>query len=169
MKHLPIAILLSSFVLLSIFLCDLPLRAQSGDEAAPRFNAKTMNGEKFTNDSLKGKVVLLQFWTTWCPYCKQDQAMVERLEKDLSAKGLVILAVDVNESKKAVTNYLKDHPRSCRVVLMEDTNLAARFEAKSFPVYIVINKDGNIEDELRGSVAETGLRNVLRRAGLPVD
>jgi len=138
-------------------------------EPAPRFNAKTMKGERFTNESLKGKVVLLQFWTTWCPYCKQDLAIVENLEKQYGDKGLVILAVDVNESKKTVTNYLKEHPRTCRIVLTEDTNLAARFEAKSYPVYVVIDKNGNISDEWRGAAREDGLRNLLRTAGLAVD
>jgi len=138
-------------------------------EPAPRFNAKTLKGERFTNESLKGKVVLLQFWTTWCPYCKQDLAIVERLEKQYGDKGLVILAVDVNESKKAVTNYLKEHPRTCHIVLTEDTNLAARFEAKSYPVYVVIDKNGNISDEWRGGAREDGLRNMLRSAGLAVD
>jgi thiol-disulfide isomerase/thioredoxin len=169
MKHSPVAILQRFLILLAGFLCVVQLLGQSANEAAPRFNAKTLKGEKFTNESLKGRVVLLQFWTTWCPYCKHDQAMVEKLEKDYSDKGLVILAVDVNESKKTVANYLKEHPRSCRVVLTEDTNLAARFEAKNYPVYIIINKDGNIEDAFRGSAPETGLKNVLRRAGLPVD
>ncbi|HET6935820.1 MAG TPA: redoxin domain-containing protein, partial [Candidatus Angelobacter sp.] len=45
------------------------LASPKAREAAPRFNATTTAGEKFTNDSLKGKVVLLEFWTTWCGYC----------------------------------------------------------------------------------------------------
>jgi thiol-disulfide isomerase/thioredoxin len=164
--------MLKPFTALSLLLFALvvaPAAWAQDTQPAPRFNAKTLKGEKFTNDSLKGKVVLLQFWTTWCPYCKQDQSMIEKLEKEYSEKGLVILAVDVNESKKTVTNYLKDHPRSCRVILMEDTNLAARFEAKSYPVYVILDKDGNISDEARGSVPETGLKNMLRSAGLSVD
>ena len=155
-------------ILFLVILLTISTQAQD-PQPAPRFNAKTLKGEKFSNESLKGKVVLLQFWTTWCPYCKQDQSMVEKLEKEYADKGLVILAVDVNESKKTVSNYLKDHPRSCRVVLTEDTNLAARFEAKSYPVYVVLDKDGNISDEVRGSVPERGLRNMLRSAGLSVD
>ena len=154
---------------LALCLATLPLFAQSDNEPAPRFNAKTTRGERFDNESLKGKVVLLQFWTTWCPYCKQDQPMIDNLEKQYADKGLVILAVDVNESKKTVANYLKEHPRSCRIVMMEDTNLAARFAAKSFPVYVIIDHNGNIEDEIHGSAGETGLKNVLRRAGLKVD
>jgi thiol-disulfide isomerase/thioredoxin len=160
------AALVQTFAIAVLCLATISAYAQ---EPAPRFNAKTMKGERFTNESLKGKVVLLQFWTTWCPYCKQDQAMVEKFEKLYGDKGLVILAIDVNESKKTVTNYLKDHPRTCRIVLTEDTNLAARFEAKAYPVYVIIDKNGNISDEFRGSAPETGLKNVLRTAGLNVD
>src|SRR5664280_2300684 len=74
-------------------------------EPAPRFHAKTLEGEQFTNDSVKGKVVLLQFWTTWCPYCKQEQPLVDSLDQEFRDKGLVVLAVDVNESKKTVKKY----------------------------------------------------------------
>lgn len=158
-----------AFRLLLFVVCLGVVAAAQEPQPAPRFNAKTLKGEKFTNDSLKGKVVLLQFWTTWCPYCKQDQPVIDKLEKEYADKGLVVLAIDVLESKKTVLNYLKDHPRSCRIVLTEDTNLAARFEAKSYPVYVILDKDGNISDEARGSIPETGIRNMLRSAGLAVD
>ena len=156
-------------ILLFLILFVTPAALAQDPQPAPRFNAKTMKGETFTKESLKGRVVLLQFWTTWCPVCKHDEAMVERMEKLYGDKGLVILAVDVNESKKTVANYLRVHPRSCRVVLTEDTNLAARFEAKNYPVYVILDKDGNISDEFHGSAPEVGLKNVLRNAGLNVD
>jgi thiol-disulfide isomerase/thioredoxin len=133
---------------------------------APRFNAKTTTGEKFNNDSLKGKVVLLQFWTTWCPYCRREQSIVDDIEKEFADKGLVILAIDVGESKKTVQKYLAANPRSCRIVLNDDTNLAAMFAAKSFPVYVVIDRDGNIVDTQRGAGGERALRFMLRLAGV---
>src|SRR5882724_1020590 len=49
---------------------------------APRFNAKTVNGELFNNESIKGKVVLLQFWTTWCPYCRKEQPVVDSIARE---------------------------------------------------------------------------------------
>src|SRR5271165_5493169 len=104
-------------------------------EPAPNFNAKTTTGEKFTNDSLKGHVVLLQFWTTWCPYCRREQPIVDDLDKEFRDQGLVVLAVDVNESKKKVKQYLEQNPRACRIVLTEDTNLAAMYAAHSFAIY----------------------------------
>jgi thiol-disulfide isomerase/thioredoxin len=71
--------------------------------------------------------VLLEFWTTWCQYCAQEERLVESITHEFSDKGLVVLAIDVAESKKKVKQYLADHPRTCPVVLTEDTNLAAMY------------------------------------------
>ncbi len=138
-------------------------------EPAPRFNAKTMTGESFTKESVKGKVVLLQFWATWCKYCGEEQSLVDKLDKEFSPKGLVVLAVDVGESKKTVKKYLEANPRSCRIVLTDDTNLAAMYAAKSYPIYVVIDRDGNIVGIQHGAGGERPLRNLLRRAGLVLE
>jgi thiol-disulfide isomerase/thioredoxin len=138
-------------------------------EPAPRFSAKTLAGEKFTNDSVKGKVVLVQFWTTWCPYCRRDQSAVDAIDREFAGKGLVALAVNVGESRKTVTTYLEQNPRSCRIVLTEDTNLAAVFGATSFPVYVLIDREGNIAGTQRGAGGEAALRRLLSRAGLESD
>ncbi len=135
-------------------------------DPAPAFRVKTMDGEKFDNASLKGHVVLLQFWATWCRYCRGDQEAVDAVNRDYGDRGLVILAVNVGESKKKVTDYLDDSPRSCKIVLTEDTNLAALFAAKSFPLYVLIDRQGNIVGEQRGAGGEAALRNMLGKAGL---
>jgi thiol-disulfide isomerase/thioredoxin len=145
------------------------LAAFAGTDAiqpAPRFTAKTMTGETFTNDSVKGKVVLLQFWTTWCPYCRREQPVIEKINKEFAAKGLIILAVNVGESKKTVKKYLAGSPRSCRIVLNHDTNLAAIFAARKFPLYVLIDRNGNIAGEQRGSAGERSLRRLLSKADL---
>jgi thiol-disulfide isomerase/thioredoxin len=157
---------LHTLLMLVICVC-LAMSGLAGDrEPAPRFNAKTTAGEKFTNDSLKGKVVLLQFWTTWCPYCRQDQPLVDSLDQEFRGQGVVVLAVDVNESKKTVKKYLEQSPRSCRIVLTEDTNLAAMYAANSYPIYVVIDREGNIVATRRGTAGERALRSLLARAGL---
>jgi len=140
-----------------------------GPERAPRFRAKTLDGETFTNDSVKGKVVLLQFWTTWCQYCRREQPIVDDINKEFAAKGLVLLAVNVGESKKKVKKFLEENPRSVRIVLTEDTNLAAMYAATVFPIYVAIDRDGNIAGMQRGAGGERALRNLLSRAGLESD
>jgi thiol-disulfide isomerase/thioredoxin len=140
-----------------------------GPERAPRFRAKTLDGETFTNDSVKGKVVLLQFWTTWCKFCRGEQSLVDDINKEFADKGLVLLAVDVGESKKVVKKYLQENPRSVRIVLTEDTNLAAMYAATAFPIYVAIDRDGNIAGMQRGAGGERALRALLSRAGLESD
>src|ERR1022692_3059848 len=135
-------------------------------EAAPHFHAKSLDGAQFTNDSTKGKVVLFQFWTTWCPYCKGEESLVNNFTTEFADKGLVVLAVDVGESKKVVQQYLRDHPRKCRIVMTGDTNLAAMYAANRYPIYVVVDRDGKIVDTQRGAGGERSLRRSLARAGL---
>jgi len=135
-------------------------------EPAPRFNAKTVDGEKFDNASIKGKVVLLEFWTTWCHFCAEEAPLVEKLSQEFKDKGLTVLAVNVGESKKTVKKYLEQHPRACRIVLTEDTNLAAMYQATAYPIYVVIDRDGNIVATQRGAGGERLLRHNLFRAGI---
>ena len=144
------------------------LYALNNREPAPRFTATTLDGEKFTNDSVKGKVVLLQFWATWCQYCRRDQPAVDSIVHDFPDK-LVVLAIDVGESKKKVKQYLEDTPRACKIVLTENTNLAAMYAAKAFPLYVVIDRDGNIAGTQRGAGREGSLRQLLKKAGLELE
>jgi thiol-disulfide isomerase/thioredoxin len=138
-------------------------------EPAPRFTAKTMGGETFSNASVKGKVVLLEFWATWCKYCRDEESLVDQVDKEFASKGLVVLAVDVGESRKTVKKYLAQNPRTVRIVLTDDTNLAAMYAATEYPIYVVIDRDGNIAGTQRGAAGERGLRLLLRRAGLESD
>ena len=135
-------------------------------EPAPRFHAQSMDGEKFSNESTKGKVVLVQFWATWCKYCRAEQPLVDQLHREFADQGLVVLAVDFMEPKKTVKKYLAEAPRACKVVLTEDTNLAAMYPSRSFPFYVLIDRDGNVAGTQRGAGGEHSLRSLLRKAGL---
>jgi thiol-disulfide isomerase/thioredoxin len=159
---------LTLFALLAALLLTPALTSAADEEGqpAPRFHARTTTGETYTNDTLKGKVVLLEFWTTWCPYCRREQSLVDSIDHEFSGKGVVVLAIDVAESKKKVRQYLQDSPRSCRIVLTEDTNLAAMYQANSYPIYVVIDRNGNIAAEQRGAAGERSIRRMLRKAGV---
>jgi thiol-disulfide isomerase/thioredoxin len=160
------------FVLRRLALFALALSALSafaGDETgqpAPRFHAKTTAGDQFNNASVKGKVVLFEFWTTWCKYCEGEADLVDDVAKEFVDKGLIVLAVDVLEPDQKVKKYLAEHPRTVPVVLTKDTNLAAMYNAQSYPIYVVIDRDGNIAAEQRGAAGERGLRRLLSRAGI---
>jgi cytochrome c biogenesis protein CcmG, thiol:disulfide interchange protein DsbE len=150
-------------------LACITLCAFAADETgqpAPRFRARTTTGTEFNNASVKGKVVLFEFWTTWCQYCAAEADLVDDIAKEFADQGLIVLAVDVLEPDKKVKTYLADHPRSVPIVLTKDTNLAAMYNAQNYPIYVVIDRDGNIAGEQRGAAGEGGLRRLLKRAGI---
>ena len=152
---------------LALFSCALlGFVVSAAAEQAPTFHAKTLDGERYSNDSIKGKVVLLQFWATWCRYCRGDQPVVDQLTQEFADRGLVVLAVNVGESKKTVKKYLEQMPRACKVVLTEDTNLAAIYAARSFPLYVLIDRDGNVAGTQKGAGGEMALRRLLIKAGI---
>jgi len=135
-------------------------------EPAPNFHAKTLAGLQFNNESIKGKVVLFQFWTTWCHYCRSEESLVNDLTTEFADQGLIVIAVDVGESKKVVQQYLKDHPRKCHIVMTGDTNLAAMYEATRYPIYVVVDREGKIVSTQRGAAGARRLRQTLARAGI---
>lgn len=150
----------------TLFLLGAILAEATSKEVAPRFKAKSLDGETFNNASIKGKVVLLDFWTTWCGYCVQEASIVDKLNTEFSDKGLVVLAVNVGESKKMVKKYLEQHPRTSKVVLTDDTNLAAMYAATVYPIYVVIDREGNVVGNQRGAGGEDALRDLLANGGL---
>jgi thiol-disulfide isomerase/thioredoxin len=159
-------------LLLVLLFLQLTTYVLAGDETgqpAPRFRAKTTAGEQFNNESIKGKVVLFEFWTTWCKYCEGEAEIVDDIAKEFSSKGLIVLAVDVLEPDQRVKKYLADHPRSVPIVLTKDTNLAAMYNAQVYPIYVVIDRDGNIAGEQHGAAGDRGLRRMLKRAGLEAE
>ena len=163
----PRTVLLRVAILCLLTLTTLfALAAPKDKEPAPRFNAIATTGEKFTNDSIKGKVVLLEFWTTWCGFCADEAAFVDKIGHELADKGLILLAIDVGESKKTVKKYLEQHPRNCKIVMMEDTNLAAMYAATVYPIYVVIDRDGFIAGTQRGAGGEEALRRLIARGGI---
>jgi thiol-disulfide isomerase/thioredoxin len=147
-------------------LCAAAWLAATSCNQAPAYRAQALSGEEFTSESLRGSVVLVQFWTTWCPYCRQDQPAVDAIERQYSGRGLMILAVNAGEPREKVTEYLRRSPRHCRVVASEDTDLEEVLGAQGFPTYVLIGRDGRIVDRQHGAGGEQSLRQLLAEAGL---
>ncbi len=159
-RHLACAVSLVTILFAAAFAAD-----ETG-QPAPRFRAKTTAGQQFNNESVKGKVVLFEFWTTWCKYCEEEAGLVDDIATEFKNKDLIVLAVDVLESDQTVKKYLAQHPRTVPIVLTKDTNLAAMYNAQVYPIYVVVDKDGNIAAEQRGAGGERSLRRMLRTAGI---
>jgi thiol-disulfide isomerase/thioredoxin len=116
--------------------------------AAPNFGLNDIDGKPVELAAYKGKVVLIEFWATWCGPCRASMPQVIELHNQYVPKGLVILAVNLNSAEKRgdLTQYLKDHPVPFTV--LHDPGhvepVVEAYDVDTIPKSVVVNKDGTI-------------------------
>jgi TonB family protein len=147
----------------SLFTPALPRPNLSGT-SAPSFDVKALNGASFSNASLKGRPVLLDFWTTWCGPCRQAMPALETLYREYRDKGLVILGVDAGEDRQTVEIFLKTATASYPTILSVGSDILTSFQVTAYPTYVLIDSNGNIVAHQIGYPGEAGLRSMLARA-----
>ncbi len=133
---------------------------------APEFRVKSLAGETFDLASLKGKVVLLDFWATWCGPCRKAMPSVEKIHQEFKDKGLVVLALNVGEERETVEKFLKTVKVTYPVALTTDTDVVSAFQVNALPTYVVIAPDGDIAAYQVGSAGEAALLEALAKAGI---
>ena len=95
-------------------------------------------------DTLKGKIVVVDFWASWCGPCKDSFPVMEELHRRFSDKGLVILAINVDESRAAMEEFLKEHPVTFSVVRDAKKKLVAAVNIASMPTSFILDADGKV-------------------------
>ncbi len=151
----------------SLALLLLCTPTQAGAQGyAPQFSVQSLDGGSITNSSLSGNVVLVQFWATWCGYCRGDQPAVEQVERTYADKGLTVLAVDVGEAPETVRAYLRSNPRSSQIALDQGRSMAAQFGARAFPTYVLIDRNGKIAGTSHGAGGVEALNRLITRSGV---
>jgi len=117
---------------------------------APNFLLKDIHGNTVRLHDLKGKVVLLNFWATWCPSCRFEMPSMEALHKELSSQGLAVLTVALRESAEDVRSFYDEHSLSFPALLDHDSEASELYETWSLPTSFVINKHGYIVGKVIG-------------------
>jgi cytochrome c biogenesis protein CcmG/thiol:disulfide interchange protein DsbE len=130
------------------------------------FTLTDVTGRKQRLSALKGKVVLLDFWATWCGPCRREMPTIVKLHKELSPKGLAIVAVNVGEPHETVNAFLKKNMVSIPVWLDLDTQVSSKYGANSIPTLVVIDRTGKVTAYKVGMRDEATLRALLDEAGL---
>jgi len=136
---------------------------------APELEVKDIHGNPVSLASLKGKTVLLDFWTTWCPPCRADAPSLEKLYEKYGNKDLMIVGISVSEDRKIVEDYLKKNAHTYPVVLTSQNEMPRAYQLGVFPTYIVISPDGTITTAMQGDQGFGELRSVLKKASMDTD
>ncbi|RLB76279.1 MAG: TlpA family protein disulfide reductase [Deltaproteobacteria bacterium] len=147
-------------VLLTVFLlvgCDNSTSEQPLTKVNPEsklaadFTLTNMQGEQVSLSQYRGKVVILNFWATWCPPCREEMPSMERLYQKYKDQGLVILAVSADENgKKAVSQFLQKTPYSFPILLDSDNIAQNAYGVFRFPESFIIDRNGMVVQKIIG-------------------
>ena len=117
----------------------------------PNVSLKSLDGKRVTLDDYKGKVVFLNFWTTWCGYCKREMPSMDKLYKEFKDKGLVILGIDVRESVEQVKSFWKRYDLTFPTVIDPTGMAAMAFGVRGYPATFFIDRQGRVAGSAPGA------------------
>ena len=131
-------------------------------QAAPRFELSDLDGQTVSLAQLRGKIVMLDFWATWCAPCRISMPILDKLQREFS-NDMVLLAVNLQEPRDLVREYVARQNVRSRVLLDPEGNVMRQYESESIPMQVIIDQEGivqlvniglspRMEDQLRGEI-----------------
>jgi len=133
---------------------------------APSFKLKDLDGKDVALSELKGSVVVLDFWATWCGPCVMSLPKIDELNKDKKGDGLKVFAVNQSEDKELVQGFIKSKGLTLPVLLDSDGKVGNKYKADAIPETVVIGKDGTVRKVFVGAGPNTekSLREAVETA-----
>jgi peroxiredoxin len=117
---------------------------------APDFTLKSLSGENVRLSELRGNVVMINFWASWCGPCRQEMPLLEALYQRYSGLGFELLGVNVEQDVDDAKRWLADRPVSFPVLLDPENALTKMYQVKAMPSTILVDRDGNVRHLHKG-------------------
>jgi peroxiredoxin len=141
----------------------LTLRERIHQESG--FSLTSMDGKTYSLEALRGKIVLLNFWATWCPPCRKEMPDMEALYRRFRQKGLVVLAVS-DEDRETVAGFLAKQNYTFPVLLDPGRKTTDAFSVEGIPKSFIFDAQGQLVAEAMDMRTERQFLDLLKEAGL---
>jgi thiol-disulfide isomerase/thioredoxin len=132
----------------------------------PDFSLKNMDGEVVTLSSQRGKVVVLNFWASWCPPCREEMPELQALHEELSrGDEAVFLAIHLADSVRERQNgirYMMENRFTMTNLIDEGARLGSQLRIQSIPTTFIIDKDGYVQDMVLGATTKDRLLRSIK-------
>lgn len=138
-----------------------PATVTAENRPAPAWAVQLADGRFLNSEQLKGKVVLVNYWATWCPYCLKEMPVIEEFWQDHHSQGFEVLAVSVDDPPEKVAQYMHEHGYAFMAAAMSPSLHAAFGEAGSIPTSFVVDANGVIRHKIAGQVHYPRLENLI--------
>ncbi len=111
---------------------------------APDFTLKSMSGENVKLSELRGQVVMINFWASWCGPCRQEMPLLDELHARYSPMGFTMLGVNVEKDPSKAQSLLKDIPVTFPILFDQENTVSEAYDVIAMPSTVVVDRDGNI-------------------------
>jgi len=119
--------------------------------SAPGFTLPAPGGRKISLDDYRGKVVLLNFWATWCPDCRTEMPAMDRLYRDFKGQGFEIVAVNVKDKREDALAFIKKNKISYPIMMDPEGDVGLLYGAFAMPTTYLIDRRGVVLARMWGS------------------
>jgi len=132
-------------VVMTVLLSSIAFMTQANElsGAAPDFTLKSNQGKNIRLQDLRGQVVMLNFWASWCGPCRQEMPLMDVIYKKYEKLGFTILAVNVDEDSSDADAFLNSVPVTFPVLYDNDSKVSELFDVDAMPTTVMIDRDGN--------------------------
>ena len=132
----------ASWAQVADLLHELNLTTYSRPTMPPNFNGRTADGSDLSLASLKGKVVLLNFWATWCLECRPEMPAFERLHREFSAQGLAVVGINAREETSTIRKYAKELGLTFPLISDPTGKINSAYGVIGLPTTFLIGRSG---------------------------
>jgi len=140
-------------------------RPSPAGEALPSFRLGALDGRQLGPLDLRGKVVLYDFWATWCGPCHVQAEVLHSLYPDYAGKEVEFLAVSVGEPEEVVREFVRGRPHPYPVLFDPEDRLSAQLQILGLPTLIVTDREGRVVFRSTGIADRGAVAAALARAG----
>jgi len=155
-------VLAIGMILIVMSACSKPEVVELG-KPVPDFTLNTLNGDSVRLSSLRGKVVLINFWATWCGYCVHEMPDLQALHEMYEGE-VVVLAVNVREAPDSVARFIKTNGYSFTVLLDADGKVARAYMVSGLPTTFVVDRKGVLSSSRVGAMSLQQMESMVRKA-----
>ena len=134
---------------------------------APPFTVERMEGPPLELASLKGKVVVVNFWATWCPPCREELPYLVSTVKEYEPKGVTLVAISNDQragQREIVSHFLAGFPALTPYAALGQPEIGAAYQVEALPSVYVIDREGHVSASFRGQATESQLRRWIDAA-----
>jgi peroxiredoxin len=112
--------------------------------AAPNFTLTDRDGNTVSLEDLRGQVVMINFWASWCCPCREEMPLLEQIHQRYQPLGFTLLGVNVEENSSDAVSWLKDRPVSFPILFDPDNGVSKLYDVVAMPSTVIVDRQGNV-------------------------